>query len=63
MSNWNNYFEKHYTRIKVPDDIQAKVERKHKVNRHDIEEALEDGCWIIRKFVLLNPNTCLGTAN
>lgn len=51
----NQYFEKSCTLIKVPPDIRTKAAQKHKVNEEEIEDALSDPFWVIRRFDARKP--------
>ncbi|WP_394121418.1 hypothetical protein [Planococcus donghaensis] len=45
---WINYFEKTYENFFIKPHAVAKIEEKHGVYLSELEDALDDSCWVVR---------------
>ncbi|PGK52214.1 hypothetical protein CN918_30965 [Priestia megaterium] len=48
-SNWNEHFEKTYKTFHIKPGTLNKIQQKHTVYLHELETALDDLCWVVRK--------------
>ncbi|MFP3726378.1 hypothetical protein U8V72_14415 [Priestia filamentosa] len=49
QSNWNYTFEKRFKSYFIKPGTLKKIETKHTVYQKELEEALGDPCWVVRK--------------
>ncbi|TJY42245.1 hypothetical protein E5161_09565 [Cohnella pontilimi] len=48
-SNWNSYFEDRYREFFIKRDKMARLIQQRGVYQADIEDALDDPTWVVRK--------------
>ncbi|KZZ83931.1 hypothetical protein [Bacillus sp. SJS] len=48
-NNWNSYFEQKFDGFFIKPYALEKIEKKHSVYESELEDALDDPCWVINK--------------